>query len=285
MLRLLIRAVPCLLLANCASPRPAAKAFHSPPIEAEQPEELPIRQIVIDPGHGGQDPGAMYHGLREKDLALDIGLRLRDDLAARGLAVTMTRDHDEFIALSKRSNVANRLPADLFLSVHINANPNHRISGVEVYYPKESVVDTDSSFPPGIESTEVAVPTWTIKQILWDLVLVRSRRASTRVASHVCRALRDQLGVPCRGVKGARFVVLREAQMPAVLVEVGFVSNQPEAGRLASQAYRGAIAKAIADGVISYARELAAQRQPSSVKPSLAAVHREPDSATTMTTP
>ncbi len=251
-------------------------------MEAEQPEELPIRQIVVDAGHGGQDPGAVYHGLREKDLTLDIALRLRDELAARGVSITMTRDHDEFIALSKRSGVANRLPADLFVSVHINANPNHRVSGVEVYYPRESVVDAASSFPPEIEATEVAMPTWTIKQILWDLVLVRSRRQSTRVASHICRSMRDELGVPCRGVKGARFVVLREARMPAVLVEVGFVSNQPEANRLASQAYRGAIAKAIADGVLAYCRELGAQQLRYSDASSVA--HQEMDSATAMTT-
>ena len=211
---------------------------------------------MVDAGHGGRDPGTMHHGLREKDLNLDIARRLESELSARGLLVVMTRHHDEFIALSRRSQVANRIPADLFVSVHVNANKNRRVAGVEVYYPRESVVEDGAALPPGVQPQEVAMPTTTIRQILWDLVLTRSRRHSSRIASHICRAMRDQLGVHCRGVKGARFVVLREAQMPAVLVEVGYVSNQSEASRLASVSYRQSIAQAIADGIASYTKEV-----------------------------
>ena len=168
----------------------------------------------------------------------------------------MTRDEDRFIALSQRASVANRIPADLFLSLHINANRNRHVSGVEVYYPRESVIEEAAPFPPGIESSEVALPTTTIKQILWDLVLAQSRHHSTQMALHLCRSMRLQLRARCRGVRGARFVVLREARMPAVLVEVGYVTNRQDASRLANAAYRQAIAQAVAEGVIAYVREL-----------------------------
>jgi len=197
--------------------------------------------------------------LREKDLALDIARRLNAELNDRGLSVVMTRDQDEFITLSRRPALANRLEADLFVSVHINANRNRHVWGIEVYYPRESIVDASAPFPPQIQPSEVALPTVTVKKILWDLVLVQSRRHSVRMASHICRSMRDRLGVRCRGVKGARFVVLREARMPAVLVEVGYVSNQREASRLASTNYRQAVAQAIADGVVAYIRELGLQ--------------------------
>jgi N-acetylmuramoyl-L-alanine amidase len=248
-----------LVLANCAGPTPRPHAIVRSPTTETRPLPSPVRTIVVDAGHGGKDPGASHFGLREKDLALDIARRLRDELSARGLSVVMTRDRDEFIALSRRPGIANRIPADLFVSVHINANRSRKVSGVEVYYPRESVVDTASTFPPGIEAAEVALPTWTVKQILWDLVLVRSRKHSSRMASHICRSMRDRLGVPCRGVKRARFVVLREAKMPAVLVETGYVSNQSEASRLGSASYRQAIAESIAEGIVRYTRELGAQ--------------------------
>lgn len=220
------------------------------------PTLSPVRSIVVDAGHGGHDPGAMYHGLREKDLTLDIARRLEVELHTHDVSVTMTRDGDEFITLSRRPSVANRIPADLFVSVHLNANRNRHVSGVEVYYPRESVVDADASFPPHIQPEDVSLPTTTIKRILWDLVLSRSRRQSVQMALHICRALRTRLGVRCRWVRGARFVVLREARMPAVLVEAGYISNRPEASRLASPSYRQAVAQAIAEGIVAYVRDV-----------------------------
>ncbi|MBI3088356.1 MAG: N-acetylmuramoyl-L-alanine amidase, partial [Candidatus Omnitrophica bacterium] len=174
-------------------------------------------------------------------------------------STVMTRDRDEFITLSRRPAIANRIPADVFVSVHINANRSRRVSGIEVYYPRESVVAASASFPPEVQPAEVAFPTTTIKHILWDLALSKSRRHSFKVASHICRTMRRQLGVPCRGVKSARFVVLRESHMPSVLVEVGYVSNRTEASRLATSSYRQAAAQAIAEGVVSYVRELGLQ--------------------------
>ncbi len=247
-------------LFGCAeTPGPSATApLHSPPRPYAAPLS-PIRTIVVDAGHGGHDPGTSHYGLREKHLALDIAKRLRAHLQQAGFTVVMTRETDHFIPLSGRPAVANRLGAELFVSVHLNANHNRNVSGAEVYYPRESLVSGASQWPPSVTASEIGIPSTTIKQVLWDLVLGRTRSQSRRMALTVCRAMREGLGVPCRVPRPARFVVLREAWMPAVLVEVGYVSNRAEATRLGSAAYREAAARAVANGIIAYVRELGLQ--------------------------
>ncbi len=213
--------------------------------------------VVVDAGHGGHDPGTAHFGLKEKYLALDIAKRLRRHLQEAGVKVVMTRDSDHFVPLSGRSAVANRLRADLFVSVHINANRNGSVSGVEVYYPRVSAAPR-AQWPPAVEASEVSVPSPAVKQTLWDLVLGRTRSSSRKLALTVCRSMRQELQVPCRGAKPARFVVLREAWMPAVLVEVGYVSNEEEARRLARTDYREAAAQAIAQGIAAHLRNAGA---------------------------
>lgn len=249
------------LSGGCASSTapPITTPLGSPPRALTPPPAGPIRTVVIDAGHGGHDPGTAHFGLKEKHLALDIVKRLRVRLQEAGLTVVLTRETDRFIPLSGRPAIANRLNADLFVSVHINANRNRRVSGIEVYYPRQSVVSSSAQWPPGVAPQEIGVPSTTIKQILWDLFLGGSRNQSRRLASAICRSMRHGLEVPCRGIKPARFVVLREAWMPAVLVEVGYVTNHAEAQRLGSSAYRQAAAQSIAEGVIAYARELGAE--------------------------
>jgi len=232
--------------------RSPARAYPSPLVG-------PVNTIVIDAGHGGHDPGTSHYGLKEKHLALDIARRLRSHLQARGLTVVMTRETDQFIPLSGRPAIANRLRADLFVSVHINANRNRHISGIEVYYPRESVVASSAQWPPSVSAADIGIPSLIVKQVLWDLVLGRTRYQSRRLASTICRSMRDGLQVHCRGTKAARFVVLLEAWMPAVLVEVGYVTNRTEAQRLGSATYRQALAQAIASGIVSYVRERGAQ--------------------------
>ena len=219
----------------------------------------PIRTVVIDAGHGGHDPGTSHHGLKEKRLALDIAKRLRTYLQNAGLKVIMTRDSDKFIPLSKRAALANRTQADLFISVHINANRSRWVSGIEAYYPRVSVITSSRQWPPFVRTREVAIRSTTIKQVLWDLVLGRTRSQSKRLATSICHAMRDNLRAPCRAIKPARFVVLREAWMPAVLVEVGYLSNKSEAGRLRRSQYRQVAAKSIAQGIVSYIRQLGVQ--------------------------
>ena len=217
---------------------------------------FPIRTIVVDAGHGGHDPGTMHHGLREKDLALDIAHRLDELLRARGFSVVMTRDRDEFVELNNRPAIANRLRADLFISVHLNANRRSHVSGLEVYYPRESLVSVGDTFPIGVEPEEVAQPSPTIRQILWDVALLQAREQSQQIAMHICEQMAVRVEAPCRTVRPARFVVLRQAHMPAVLVEAGYVSNQTDAARLEDDAYRQALAEGIVEGLLSYLRTL-----------------------------
>lgn len=247
------------LLAGCVS---SPVAMRQPALDVSPPSQpvIPaIQRIIVDAGHGGNDPGTGHFGLQEKHLTLDISRRLQAALQAKGFSVVLTRDKDVFVPLSRRPEAATRAQGDLFVSVHVNANRSPQVAGVEVYYPRESVLGKTASLPPRIGPAEVATPTWTIQQILWDLVLSRSRRQSVRLATQICRAMRTGLGVKCRGVRGARFVVLREARMPAVLVEVGYLSNRAEASRLATVSYRQAIADSIAEGLVTYTRELGLQ--------------------------
>jgi N-acetylmuramoyl-L-alanine amidase len=245
-------------VAGCSSPVVTGRPLASP-TTATRPLASPVQTIVIDAGHGGHDPGTAHYGLQEKHLALDIVKRLRADLQQRGLTVVTTRETDRFIPLSGRPAIANRLHADLFISVHINANRHRRVSGVEVDYPRVSVVSSAAPWPPTLTASEVAIPSTTVKQTLWDVVLRGTRSDSRRLAVAICRSMRQGLQAPCRGVRGARFVVLLEAAMPAVLVEVGYVSNRAEAQRLSSAAYRQRAAHAIADGITQYIRDLGAQ--------------------------
>ena len=235
-----------------------SEPLRSPPYRYAYPLATPVQTIVIDAGHGGNDPGASHHGLKEKYLALDIARRLRASLQEAGMTVVMTREADQFIPLSGRPAVANRLGADLFVSVHINANRNQGVSGAEVYYPRVSAVSQTAKWPPSVRLAEVGVPTLTVKQILWDLVLGRTRSHSRKLASTICGSLKHGLQVSCK-TKSARFVVLREAWMPSVLVEVGYVSNWEEARQLESSDYRASAAESIAQGIVAYIRETGAQ--------------------------
>jgi len=258
--RVILAAVLLLTVWACESTSPGPISTRSLLSSSSRPASLdtPIRTIVIDAGHGAHDPGTSHFGLQEKHLALDIARRLRGYLQQQGLSVVMTRDSDTFLPLSRRPGMANRLGADLFISVHINANRSRRVSGAEVYYPRESVVAESASWPPFVRASEIGIPSLTIKQILWDMVLGRTRSDAYRLGADVCHAMERSMSVRC-AVKPARFVVLREAWMPAVLVEVGYVSNQAESRRLATSSYRDTAARAIATGVIGYIRSRGAQ--------------------------
>jgi len=255
--RIVLASMLVSFIGGCASVETAggSSSLRSPVALSGAALANPINMVVVDAGHGGHDPGTQHFGLREKNLALDISRKLKAELQNRGLTGVMTRESDQFIPLSGRPGVANRLGADLFVSVHINANKSASVSGAEVYYPRESVVSGSAQWPPGIAAADIGFPSLIIKQVLWDLVLTRSRSQSRRLASTICRSLHSTLGIACRGPKAARFVVLRESWMPAVLVEVGYVSNHDEAQRLSLESYRQAAASAIADGITNYTRE------------------------------
>ena len=201
-----------------------------------------LRTIAIDAGHGGRDNGAENKSLRlrEKDLTLDLAMRLKALLEDRGYNVVLTRSRDEFIALDDRPARAARAGADLFISLHLNASTDTSVRGAETYIlppagqPSTGGEGGDFSLQPGNRFDE------------WSVV----------AAYYVQRGLENSVGAQDRGVRRARFAVLRPLTCPGMLIESGFVSNSAEGAQLGSAAYRQKIASAIADAVDAYSRTL-----------------------------
>ncbi len=175
--------------------------------------------VVIDPGHGGPDPGAIGRGgIREKDVVLDISLRLTEILERQGVQVVLTRANDRDLLLEPRIQLANRIDADLFVSVHVNAISLSRpdVNGIETYHSR------------------------------------RASRQSRVLAGVLHRSILAAVGGPDRGVRAADFVVIRMADMPAVLLELGFVTGAADAPRLADPQHRTVLAAAVARGILEY---------------------------------
>lgn len=197
------------------------------------------RTVVLDAGHGGKDPGTSSRsGFMEKDLALDIALRARAHLQAQGLRVVMTRDSDRYWTLEDRPYLAAKGAGDVFVSIHLNATSSRSVQGVETF------VTAAENLPPTAESKlrgkYPAVPN------------NRFNHSNTALGNQLHRALIGITRAEDRGLKRARFVVLRESPMPAALVECGFLSNPQEAQKLATPSYRETLAQGIAQGVMNY---------------------------------
>ena len=218
-----------------------------------------VRRVVIDAGHGGKDPGALgKSGLKEKDVNLAIARMARDALESEGLEVIMTRDSDEFISLKRRAEIANEKEADFFVSIHSNAGMR-RYQGAEVYYLSDAL-DENARALEAAENASLAFEEdsaigmdKTLRAILWDIVYTENRAQSSELAQHILNSIDGRIPmVKNRGVKTARFYVLKFTNMPSVLVEVGFVTNLDEARRLDNNYYRQMLAEAIANGISSY---------------------------------
>ncbi len=223
-----------------------------------------IGKIVIDPGHGGKDPGAIGKmSLREKDITLDISKRLKRHLEDACIDVSLTRSDDRFVSLWRRADIANKKDADFFISIHANAARSRHAKGFEVFYLSEAVDDNaraiaaaENAFLKYEKSSfGYTKPSNSLEATLWDICYSENRRESIELAKCVTRAAHDQLKARDRGQKGARFYVLKGAKMPSVLIEVGFISNQQEAEKLKDSFYREKVARAIAKGVIDYKNE------------------------------
>ena len=221
-----------------------------------------IRRIVVDPGHGGHDPGAVGpSGLQEKDVVLAIGLKLRellkDELA---LDVVMTRSTDVFIPLEERTAIANKVNADLFLSVHANAAANRNASGIETYYLNLAKTEKAAQLAAkenGTSLEKVSV----LQAILFDLMANYKLNDSAHLADEVQKALHKKArtsypDVKNLGVKQGPFYVLVGATMPSILVESAFLSNAQEEARLKDPAYLDLTAEGILDGVRGYISSL-----------------------------
>jgi len=196
-------------------PQPA-----SPAPSPRPPLPMPVRSatVVVDPGHGGHDPGTQGLGgasVPEKDIVLNIANELAVMLAARGLDVIPTRNTDRFITLEGRASMADRTGADLFVSIHVDASRNHNASGMTVY-------------------------------------ISRDASAGSRQAADAIYASLRQAGFESRGIKHADFHVLAKHSRPAVLVECGYLTNPSDASSLNTAAYRSRIASAIANGIVRY---------------------------------
>ncbi len=166
--------------------------------------------VIIDAGHGGKDGGAVWNGLVEKRLCLDVAKRLETALKKRGLRTVMTRSTDTFVELEYRARKANRYSSSVFVSIHFNASRNRAVSGMETFY--------------------------------------RSSRGRS-LASSIQRSLDRRVTGINRGIANRDYKVLRETRMPAALVECGFISNKAESKRCASPAHRQVLADAIAAGI------------------------------------
>lgn len=203
--------------------------------------------VILDPGHGGQDSGAMCGAVQEKDLTLDVAQRVRRLLQAEGIGTLMTRQDDTFISLADRARFANRTRDCILVSIHFNEGDRPLASGVETYYADHQVVPTPSL-------------------VSWLPFL--SRRSTTDVpnlesqslAGFIQEALVARTGAVDRGAKSRQFYVIANVTRPAVLVEGGFLSNKDDIAKLESADYREQLAAAVAEGVLRY-RELLKQRQ------------------------
>lgn len=212
-----------------------------------------IRTIVLDPGHGGKDPGARGpDGLREKDVCLDIALRLRREIAERdpGLRVVLTRDSDDFISLQERTAIANRAKGDLFVSIHNNASPDGDVHGTQVFFFDSQSSDraaADLSMRENGDANQLDI-------LMTDLAKSIVRDQSIGFASLVQRAMGKIIDLKRRDISYAPFYVLARTEMPAILVEVAFITNPREERLLGDPGFRQRAAASIAVGVEAYAR-------------------------------
>lgn len=219
--------------------------------------------VVIDPGHGGEQEGAVSPGgVAEKDLALQISRRLAARLRAAGARVVLTRTADVTVPLAARAAVANAIRADLFISVHLNSMPTaeaRRVSrGVETYFLSADASDASATAVAARENADRHAgepdldPDDPVAAILNDLEHAEALRSSSRLAHEVHGRLVAAAGAEDRGVKQAPFYVLAGARMPAVLVEVGFISHAAEAEQLGRREHQDRLAAAIAEGVAAF---------------------------------
>jgi N-acetylmuramoyl-L-alanine amidase len=237
----------------------------APPQQPLPPRSKAVTTIVIDPGHGGRDPGAHgQRGTEEKDVTLKVALKLRDLLRKDpGVRVLMTRDRDVFVELEDRAKFANSNEADLFISIHVNSHPQRTVRGIEIYHFGEAkdqraleVAARENGTP--LNSTAVG---W--EYLVADLLTTKKIEASLELAWNTKEAmiahLNGHYSLVDHGVKTAPFYVLRFTSMPSILAEVAYISNSSEEELLRTGAFTARIAESLHEGVNAF---LAASKQP-----------------------
>jgi len=247
-----------------ADPKPDSKEGLrvQPEMRAVPQAEMKKRRlVVVDPGHGGKDPGATgRRGTREKDVNLAAALQLAKVLRERGdFDVALTREQDVFVPLSERSELANGREADLFVSLHCNAAGNKRETGFEVYSVSETASDPAAERLAAAENAALELEGKdpegeNAKLILLAMTKTEMINESAAFAALAARALDRRVDVDNRGAKQAAFYVLRGTHAPAILVEMAFLTHAEDEARLASRRFRGKMAEGIAAGIAEYAK-------------------------------
>ena len=269
-----------------APPPPAAKLVEAPPVapdtaqpEAEPPEEAvkkeeavaqpvpapaPLKKyrIAIDAGHGGKDGGSVgRRGTLEKDINLNVADELESLLKQEGIfEVLRTRKDDAFVPLGDRSNDANGFKADLFISLHCNGNTSRAQSGFEIYFLSERASDPDAERLAEFENSVLALEGKDAAEedaaatLLYALAKTEFINDASELAWLMARSLAGRVDMPNRGVRQAAFYVLRGVHAPAVLVEMGYLSNSQDEAKLQSKKYRGKIVEGLYAGILEYAR-------------------------------
>jgi N-acetylmuramoyl-L-alanine amidase len=216
--------------------------------------------IVLDAGHGGKDPGAIgSNGTKEKDINLEIVLELKQIFNNNNdYEVILTRKDDTFISLAERTNIANKHNADLFISIHCNANLNKNLNWFEIYFLSEKATDSQAAATAILENSVLKLEGnlgkkhTPLESMLWSMTLNEHMNESSELGSFIASEIPNKLNIRNNGVKQANFYVLRGAQMPAVLVESAFISNYDQEIKFGLKSFRVAIADSIYNGVIKY---------------------------------
>jgi N-acetylmuramoyl-L-alanine amidase len=217
---------------------------------------LGVKTIVIDPGHGGKDPGAMAFGLKEKDIVLRVAQKLANHLKqTTSYQVVLTRTKDVFIPLEKRTAMANAYKADLFISIHVNAHADQTSSGIETYF-LNLATDADAMRVAALENASSNHSIGELQDILSSLMnnskIDESSRLARFVQSNLINGLKSTYKPRDLGVKQAPFYVLIGAEMPAILAELSFITNPAECKLLQDDTHLEKLAKQLAGGIVAY---------------------------------
>jgi N-acetylmuramoyl-L-alanine amidase len=246
-------------------PPPAAAARQDLPAALPAVQPSGVQTIVIDPGHGGEEQGTKgAGGALEKDVVLDVARRLRSVLDSRlGVRVLLTRDDDRVVPHDERASLANNNKADLFISLHANASPNKSAKGAEVFYLSLDGLGAEArKMADSPESKPVPVlggGSRDIDLILWDMAQARHLSESAAFAMLVEEELRRRVDMSPNPIQQAPFRVLVAANMPAVLVEMGFLSNPEQEGQLTSDDFKNRVVQSIFDAIVRYRGRVEAQ--------------------------
>ncbi len=222
---------------------------------------LGVRTIVLDPGHGGTDPGCMGKSSQEKDIVLDVAQSLKKMLVEKGgLNVILTRESDIFVPLEDRTVIANQKRADLFVSIHANASRNRKRTGIEAYYlnfSPDPAVNETAARENATSAKNISQMKDIIQAIVRNSKIQESKELAEKIHGGLLKSLSAKYGpTNSLGVKGGPFWVLIGGEMPSMLVEISHLSNAQEEARLKTPAYRTVVAQGIYEGIMDYIRSL-----------------------------